>query len=123
MGSSPDSRATTTPQRRLLPTEWSSPARGTGGSYVACPRLIRDDPRAHHFDAEETMEFTNRLAVPADVPELTALMDQAIGQLQRAFLDDAQIASSRAIMGIDTQLIEDGTYFVVQSNADIAGCG
>ena len=69
------------------------------------------------------MEFTNRLAVPADVPALTALMDQAIAQLQRAFLDDAQIASSRAIMGIDTQLIVDGTYFVVQADVDIAGCG
>ena len=36
MGSSPDSRAITTPQRRLLPTAWSSPARGTGGSNMAC---------------------------------------------------------------------------------------
>jgi GNAT superfamily N-acetyltransferase len=69
------------------------------------------------------VEFTSRLAIPADVPELTALMDQAIAQLQRAFLDDAQIASSRAIMRIDTQLIDDGTYFVVELNADIAGCG
>jgi GNAT superfamily N-acetyltransferase len=69
------------------------------------------------------MEFTSRLAVPADVPDLTVLMDQAIAQLQRAFLDDAQIASSWAIMGMDTQLIDDGTYFVVESNADIAGCG
>jgi GNAT superfamily N-acetyltransferase len=69
------------------------------------------------------MEFTSRLAVAADAPKLTALMDQAIAQLQRAFLDDAQIASSRAIMGIDTELIDDGTYFVVESNADIAGCG
>ena len=34
MGSSPDSRAITTPQRRLLPTAWSSPARRTGGSCV-----------------------------------------------------------------------------------------
>jgi GNAT superfamily N-acetyltransferase len=68
-------------------------------------------------------EFTSRLAVTADVPALTVLMDAAIAELQRAFLDDAQIASSRAIMGIDTQLIEDGTYFVVESDADIAGCG
>jgi hypothetical protein len=30
----PDSRAITTPQRRRLPTGWSSPARRTGGSYV-----------------------------------------------------------------------------------------
>jgi GNAT superfamily N-acetyltransferase len=26
-------------------------------------------------------------------------------------------------MGIDTQLIDDGTYFVVESGADVAGCG
>lgn len=67
--------------------------------------------------------LTSRLAVPADVPALTALMDAAIAELQRAFLDDAQIASSRAIMGIDTQLIDDGTYFVVESDGDLAGCG
>ncbi len=68
-------------------------------------------------------EFTSRLAVSADVPVLTVLMDAAITELQRAFLDDAQIASSRAIMGIDTQLIDDGTYFVVESDGVIAGCG
>ena len=68
-------------------------------------------------------EFTSRLAVSADVPALTVLMDAAIAELQRAFLDDAHIASSRAIMGIDTQLIDDGTYFVVESDGDIGGCG
>ena len=60
-------------------------------------------------------EFTSRLAVIDDVPALTVLMDAAIAELQRDFLDAAQIASSRAIMGIDTQLIDDGTYFVVES--------
>ena len=69
------------------------------------------------------MEFTSRLAVPDDVAALAVLMDRAIADLQRAFLDEAQIASSRAIMGIDTQLIDDGTFFVVESGADIAGCG
>jgi GNAT superfamily N-acetyltransferase len=68
-------------------------------------------------------EFTSRLAVTEDVPALTVLMEAAIAELQRAFLDDDQIASSRAIMGIDTQLIDDGTYFVVESDGDIAGCG
>jgi ketosteroid isomerase-like protein len=38
-GSSPDSRAITTPQRRLLPTAWRNPPRGTGGSYVAWASL------------------------------------------------------------------------------------
>ena len=69
------------------------------------------------------MEFTSRLAASADIPALTVVMDAAIVELQRAFLDDDQIASSRAIMGIDTQLIDDGTYFVVESDGDIAGCG
>ena len=68
-------------------------------------------------------ELTSRLAVSADVQPLTALMDAAIAELQRNFLDDAQIESSRTIMGIDTQLIDDGTYFVVESESDIAGCG
>jgi GNAT superfamily N-acetyltransferase len=67
--------------------------------------------------------FTSRLAVAADVAALRVVMDAAIGELQRGFLDDAQIESSRAIMGIDTQLIDDGTYFVVESGSDIAGCG
>jgi len=68
-------------------------------------------------------EFTSRLALTTDVRALTVLMEAAIAELQRAFLDDAQIASSRAIMGIDSQLIDDGTYFVVESDGDIAGCG
>ena len=50
-------------------------------------------------------------------------MDLAIGELQKEFLTEAEIASSRAIMGIDTQLIKDGTYFVVESNELAVGCG
>jgi GNAT superfamily N-acetyltransferase len=69
------------------------------------------------------MAFTSRLAVAEDMPELSALMDLAIAELQRGFLDEAQIESSRAIMGIDSQLIDDGTYFVVEWDGDLAGCG
>jgi len=70
------------------------------------------------------MEFTSRLASLGDVAGLTAVMDAAISELQRGFLDDEQIEASRAVMGIDTQLIEDGTYFVIEApDGDIAGCG
>ena len=51
------------------------------------------------------------------------MMDAAIGVLQRGFLTDAQIASSRFIMGLDTQLIVDGTYFLVTIKGVLAGCG
>jgi GNAT superfamily N-acetyltransferase len=50
-------------------------------------------------------------------------MDAAIGELQRGFLSSEEIAASRAIMGLDTQLIDDGTYFVVESDGAVAGCG
>jgi hypothetical protein len=41
---------------------------------------------------------------------LEAVMDSAISELQQGFLSPEEIESSRAIMGIDTQLIKDGTY-------------
>jgi GNAT superfamily N-acetyltransferase len=66
---------------------------------------------------------TGRLATHDDVPVLLPLMRAAIDELQRGFLDDAQIRSSHAIMGIDTQLIDDGTYFVVEVDGRMAGCG
>jgi GNAT superfamily N-acetyltransferase len=67
--------------------------------------------------------LTSRLARHDDMPALQPLIDAAIGELQKAFLDDAQIASSRAIMGVDTQLIDDGTYFIVEADGRLAGCG
>ena len=54
---------------------------------------------------------------------LAALMARAIGELQRGFLSPAEIEASRAVMGLDTQLIDDGTYFVVESGGAVAGCG
>jgi GNAT superfamily N-acetyltransferase len=50
-------------------------------------------------------------------------MAAAIAELQREFLSAAQIESSRMIMGLDRQLIADGTYFVVEADGAIAGCG
>ena len=67
--------------------------------------------------------LAHRLAVRADLPALAALMDAAISELQTPFLDARQIASSRTIMGLDTQLVDDGTYFVVELDGELAGCG
>ena len=50
-------------------------------------------------------------------------MDAAIGELQKDFLSDAEIAASRLLMGLDTQLIDDGTYYVVEVGGELAGCG
>ena len=69
------------------------------------------------------MAPTVRLASRADLPVLLPLIERAIAELQKGFLDEAQIASSRAIMGIDTQLIDDGTYYVVEIDGQVVGCG
>jgi len=65
----------------------------------------------------------HRLARRADFPALSALMEAAIAELQRPFLDPAQIAASRALMGLDSQLVDDGTYFVIERADALAGCG
>jgi len=67
--------------------------------------------------------LTLRLAVPEDVPVLSALMDRAIGELLGAFLPPEGVKASFEIMGLDTQLIADGAYFVVEDSGQIAGCG
>lgn len=67
--------------------------------------------------------FTHRLATLDDVPALTRLMESAIGALQADFLTPEQVAASRTIMGLDTQLIADGCYFVIEEGGVIAGSG
>ncbi len=67
--------------------------------------------------------FTTRWAVAADLDAMRALMDTAIAQLQIGFLSPAQIAASRAVMGLDTQLVSDGTYLLVEEGAEVVGCG
>ena len=67
--------------------------------------------------------FSHRLAVEDDLPELLALMALSIAELQKGFLDDAQIAASRQVMGMDTQLVADRTYFRVGEDGALAGCG
>ena len=72
--------------------------------------------------------LTSRLAGLDDIPALQAVMAAAIGELQRGFLTPQQIESSRMIMGLDSQLVADGTYFIVEAPDElgarqIAGCG
>ena len=67
--------------------------------------------------------LTSRLAGPDDLLALEAVMTASIAELQRGFLTPAQIDASRVIMGLDRQLVADGTYFIVEVAGRIAGCG
>jgi GNAT superfamily N-acetyltransferase len=67
--------------------------------------------------------LSHRRATADDIPAIAALMERAIDALQREFLSPAEVAASRLSMGLDTQLITDGTYFVVEADGRLAGCG
>ena len=68
-------------------------------------------------------DFTHRIATEADIPALVALMDRAITGPLAAFLTPEQIAASRKLMGLDSQIIADRTYFIVEADGVLAGCG
>jgi GNAT superfamily N-acetyltransferase len=67
--------------------------------------------------------FTHRLASLDDLEALREVMRRSIETLQTGFLTPEQIVASHLVMGLDTQLIRDGTYFMVESDSRIAGCG
>ena len=64
-----------------------------------------------------------RLARAQDMPALSALMKAAISELLTPFLPPEGVKASFEIMGLDSQLIADGAYFVVEDGEVIAGCG
>ncbi len=69
-------------------------------------------------------EFTLRLAHAADVAALTALIQASVRGLQAGEYTEAQReAALELVYGVDSQLIADGTYFLVEADRVIAGCG
>jgi GNAT superfamily N-acetyltransferase len=78
--------------------------------------------------------FTIREAVPSDIPILEDLIDRSVRGLQADDYTQTQLESALAtVYGVDSQLISDGTYFVVETESTeafsptrtqvIVGCG
>ena len=72
-----------------------------------------------------TESFSIRIARESDVPTLRALIDASVRGLQTDDYSPAQIeAALSKVFGVDTQLIADGTYLVVETQQhEIVGCG
>jgi GNAT superfamily N-acetyltransferase len=68
-------------------------------------------------------ELSHRIAVPDDLYALREVMRRSIETLQDDFLSPEQVAASHKVMGLDAQLVADGTYLIVESGGRIAGCG
>lgn len=73
--------------------------------------------------------FTIRLAQSEDVPLLRALIEESVRTLQSQHYSREQIAGSlEGAQGVDTRLIADGTYYVVEVEHPakgrlLVGCG
>jgi GNAT superfamily N-acetyltransferase len=70
------------------------------------------------------MPVTLRKANPSDVPALEALIARSARELSTADYRPAQVEGAlRGAFGVDSQLIEDQTYFVAEQDGAIVGCG
>jgi GNAT superfamily N-acetyltransferase len=65
-----------------------------------------------------------RLATRGDAMAIEALMRTSIRDIFPAFYEPEQVASSVEYVGrVDRQLIDDGTYFVIDEGPDLIACG
>lgn len=68
--------------------------------------------------------FTLRLAVPEDIPALHPLIEASARGLQKDDYSPDQIEGALGtVLGLDTQLIADGTYFAVEAGGALVACG
>jgi GNAT superfamily N-acetyltransferase len=69
-------------------------------------------------------ELPLRRALPADIPQLDALIAASVRALSVGYYTTEQIESGvRHLFGVDSQLIADRTYYVIESPTGFAGCG
>ena len=75
----------------------------------------------------EPFAFRHRVAMEADIPAIMDLMKASIAENMKAFLSAEEIVAAQESMGLDRSLINDGTYFVIETDVDgetvMAACG
>jgi N-acetylglutamate synthase-like GNAT family acetyltransferase len=70
------------------------------------------------------LPYTLRKANATDIPAIERLIDASVRGLQAQDYTPEQIdAALRTVFTVDTQLIEDETYFVVDQDGETIGCG
>ena len=70
------------------------------------------------------MNWIPRHAREADIRAIEKLIPLSVRALQASFYTPAQMqAALGPVFGVDRQLIRDGTYFVIELDSQIVGCG
>jgi GNAT superfamily N-acetyltransferase len=68
--------------------------------------------------------FRLRAARRDDISQIERLIDRSVRALSVGFYDDTQIESAlRFMFGVDSQLVDDGTYHVVEAAGALAAAG
>lgn len=95
----------------------SSPSDGIPPSNPA-----GDPSRPKRSDTPST--WVPRLACEGDIPALERLIPLSVRGLQSGHYSAAQMeAALGPVFGVDRQLIQDGTYFVVEQEGQMIACG
>jgi GNAT superfamily N-acetyltransferase len=69
-------------------------------------------------------EVIVRVGTPDDAGSVEALMRESIRVIFPRYYDETQTASSIRYVGqVDPMLLEDGTYFVLESGGEVIACG
>ena len=74
-------------------------------------------------DYKKIMSFSHRIATLDDALAIESLMALSMSVLLKDVLSPEQVAKSNESMGLDTQIIKDGTYFLILDDAQLVGCG
>ena len=69
------------------------------------------------------MDFKYRLANLEDIPAIKGLMEQSITGLLGNYVNEEELEASFESMGLDDQLILDKTYFLIDFEGKLVGCG
>jgi len=70
------------------------------------------------------VNFEIRIATPADRETIHQLIAISARELSRGYYSEEQVcAALTSVYGVDSILIEDGTYFVAEADDIIIGCG
>ncbi len=65
-----------------------------------------------------------RLATVSDIPSITALIDASVRGLSIGYYSQAEIDESLvSVFGVDSQLLADRTYFVIEADGALAASG
>ncbi len=80
-------------------------------------------------DTTDSSSFTltHRIAQESDIEAIRHLMQASIAENMKAFLSASEIEAAKETMGVDKTLIDDGTYFLVETihegKSVLVGCG